>query len=96
MSDEKITEHIEPTASEEAEKLRGRKKKSRRSSLISYQRRKGLYGLCFISLWLVGTVIFFLIPKIADILLLQCKDKAGRYRPGVEGLFQLQQRCELG
>ena len=75
MSDEKITEHIEPTASEEAEKLRGRKKKSRRSSLISYQRRKGLYGLCFISLWLVGTVIFFLIPLVKSLIYSFCNVK---------------------
>ena len=34
-------------------------KKHRR---MSYERKKSLYGYGFISLWLVGTVIFFLIP----------------------------------
>ena len=29
---------------------------------MSYQRRKSLYGYGFIGLWLVGTVLFFLIP----------------------------------
>lgn len=29
---------------------------------MSYERRKSLYGYGFISLWLVGTILFFLIP----------------------------------
>lgn len=29
---------------------------------MSYQRRKSLYGYGFIALWLVGTILFFLIP----------------------------------
>ncbi len=37
-------------------------KKGKKHRLISYERRKSLYGYGFISLWLVGTVIFFLIP----------------------------------
>ncbi|HRR77872.1 MAG TPA: sugar ABC transporter permease [Ruminococcus sp.] len=60
--DENKIEQIELTASEEAEKLRKDRPSGRRRSLLSYQRRKGLYGLCFISLWLVGTIVFFLIP----------------------------------
>lgn len=35
-------------------------KKKRR--VMSYQRRKSMYGYGFISLWLVGTILFFLIP----------------------------------
>ena len=34
--------------------------KSRR--IMSYQRRKSLYGFGFIGLWLAGTILFFLIP----------------------------------
>ncbi|WP_297961595.1 carbohydrate ABC transporter permease [uncultured Ruminococcus sp.] len=49
----------EDTVSEKAEAPAGNKKKRR---VISYQRRKSLYGYGFISLWLVGTVLFFLIP----------------------------------
>ena len=33
-----------------------------RVSRIPYERRKALYGLGFISLWLIGTIVFFLIP----------------------------------
>lgn len=35
---------------------------------ISYSRRKSLYGYGFISLWLVGTVIFFLIPLVKSLV----------------------------
>lgn len=31
---------------------------------ISYQRRKSLYGYGFISIWLIGTVLWFLIPLV--------------------------------
>lgn len=34
---------------------------------MSYEKRKALYGYGFISLWLVGTVIFFLIPLIQSL-----------------------------
>ena len=37
----------------------GTKKKK---AAISYERRKALYGYGFIALWLVGTILFFLIP----------------------------------
>lgn len=36
--------------------------KQRKRPRLSYQRRKSLYGYCFISLWLIGTLLFFLIP----------------------------------
>ena len=35
---------------------------------IPYQRRKELYGYGFIGLWLVGTVLFFLIPLIKSLI----------------------------
>ena len=34
---------------------------------IPYERRKSLYGYGFISVWLVGTVLWFLIPLIESI-----------------------------
>lgn len=34
---------------------------------ISYERRKQLYGYGFISLWFVGTVVFFLIPLVKSL-----------------------------
>ena len=36
--------------------------KPHKRSKLSYQRRKALYGYGFISLWIVGTILFFLIP----------------------------------
>lgn len=35
---------------------------------IPYSRRKSLYGYGFISLWLIGTVIFFLIPLMKSLI----------------------------
>ncbi|MDE6092009.1 MAG: sugar ABC transporter permease, partial [Ruminococcus sp.] len=35
---------------------------------ITYSRKKSLYGYGFISVWLVGTVIFFLIPLVESLL----------------------------
>ena len=37
-------------------------KKGKKRRGMSYERRKALYGYGFIGLWLVGTVLFFLIP----------------------------------
>lgn len=42
----------EASAAEKTKKRRG----------LSYERRKALYGYGFIGLWLIGTVLFFLIP----------------------------------
>lgn len=45
--------------------MSGQKRSSgtkKKKSALSYERRKALYGYGFISLWLVGTIIFFLIP----------------------------------
>ncbi|MCM1529074.1 MAG: sugar ABC transporter permease [Alistipes sp.] len=49
--------------SEKAEKT----KKPKRA-LLSYERRKGLYGYGFIGLWMIGTLIFFLIPLIKSLI----------------------------
>lgn len=35
---------------------------------LSYQQRKSLYGYGFIALWLVGTVIFFIIPLVKSLI----------------------------
>lgn len=40
-------------------------KKPRR--ILSYERRKQLYGYGFISLWLIGTLFFFLIPLVKSL-----------------------------
>lgn len=44
-----------------SEKVKAKASGTKRSRL-SYERRKALYGYGFISLWLIGTIIFFLIP----------------------------------
>lgn len=41
--------------------------KEKKIRTIPYQKRKALYGYGFISLWLVGTLIFFIIPLIKSL-----------------------------
>lgn len=43
-------------------------KNNKKSSRISYEKRKALYGYGFIGLWLVGTVIFFLVPLLTSFI----------------------------
>lgn len=49
--------------------MKGRSSESspKKRSELTYSRRKSLYGYGFISLWLVGTVFFFIIPLIESI-----------------------------
>ena len=49
--------------------MKGRSSESspKKRSGLTYSRRKSLYGYGFISLWLVGTVLFFIIPLIESI-----------------------------
>lgn len=54
-------EEADTTASEL--ELKEKPKKLR----ISYERKKGLYGYGFISLWLIGTIYFFIIPIVKSI-----------------------------
>lgn len=37
------------------------------SGKLTYQKRRELWGYCFIGLWLVGTIIFFLIPLMQSL-----------------------------
>ena len=43
-------------------------KKQRRRPRSSYEKRKARYGYGFISLWLVGTLLFFLIPLVKSMI----------------------------
>ncbi|MBQ7132495.1 MAG: sugar ABC transporter permease [Oscillospiraceae bacterium] len=43
------------------------KPKKQKRSILSYERKKGLYGYGFIALWMIGTLIFFIIPLIKSI-----------------------------
>lgn len=43
-------------------------KNNKKSSRISYEKRKALYGYGFIGLWLAGTVIFFLVPLLTSFI----------------------------
>ena len=45
-----------------SDKTQASAKTAKKRRGLSYERRKALYGYGFISLWLVGTVLFFLIP----------------------------------
>lgn len=51
-------------------------KKAKRKGL-SYQKRKALYGYGFISLWLVGTLCFFIVPLIKSLWYSFCKVSIG-------------------
>ncbi|MCR5717794.1 MAG: sugar ABC transporter permease [Oscillospiraceae bacterium] len=48
---------------------------------LPYQKRKALYGYAFISLWLVGTAVFFLYPLICSLIYSFQKVQPGE--PGV-------------
>lgn len=43
-------------------------RKNPKKPRLSYEKRKSLYGYGFIGIWLVGTVIFFLIPLIKSLI----------------------------
>lgn len=45
-----------------------KKKRSR----LSYEKRKSLYGYGFIGLWIIGTLIFFIIPLITSLIWAFC------------------------
>ncbi|MBO5343488.1 MAG: sugar ABC transporter permease [Ruminococcus sp.] len=45
-----------------------KKKDEKRPPRLSYEKRKSLYGYGFISLWLVGTVCFFLVPLLTSFI----------------------------
>lgn len=52
-----------------AEKSKKAKKK------LSYQKKRSLCGYCFIGVWLVGTLIFFLIPLFSSLIWSFCNVK---------------------
>jgi len=43
-------------------------KKEKRRRSLSYQKQKSIYGYGFLSLWLVGTLIFFVFPVIGSLI----------------------------
>ena len=44
------------------------KKSEKKKTGLSYSKKKSLYGYGFISLWLVGTILFFLIPLFESLV----------------------------
>ncbi len=48
-------------------------KKSAKRSWLSYEKRKNLYGYGFLGLWMIGTLIFFLIPLIKSLIWSFCE-----------------------
>ncbi len=55
VENEKVTAAAEPP-------------KKRKGRTIPYEKRKGLYGFGFISLWLIGTLYFFIYPLIESLI----------------------------
>lgn len=51
------------------------RKNEKKPLRISYEKRKALYGYGFIGIWLVGTVIFFLVPLITSLVWSFCDVK---------------------
>ena len=35
---------------------------------MAYEKRKSMYGYCFIALWFIGALIFFLIPVVESVI----------------------------
>ncbi|MBO5163853.1 MAG: sugar ABC transporter permease [Ruminococcus sp.] len=48
-------------------------KNSAKRSRLSFEKRKGLYGYGFLGLWMIGTLIFFLIPLIKSLIWSFCE-----------------------
>lgn len=66
--------------------------KKHRKPLLSYERKKGLYGYGFIGLWIVGVIYMFIIPIITSIYFSLCYtelvdvtriEEMGMSKPGV-------------
>ena len=60
MSEETLNTAKETPAEPAASETKPEKKRRR----LTYERRKQLYGYGFISLWMIGTLLFFLIPLV--------------------------------
>lgn len=65
---ESETKSAKAEKSKEKEKPeKAEKSVKQKRSFLSYERRKGLYGYGFIALWMIGTIIFFIIPLIKSV-----------------------------
>ena len=64
---------------------------------MAYEKRKSMYGYCFIALWFVGALIFFLIPVVESLLysFQEITPDTGGKRPRIRcGLFVLRAHKE--
>lgn len=69
--DEAPAEAVKATAEATAEAAAAAPKKPKGRS-IPYEKRKSLYGLGFISLWIIGTIYFFIMPVVESIIYSFC------------------------
>lgn len=67
-----------------AAKTKNKSSEKPRGIKMPYERRKALYGYGFIALWLVGTIIFFLIPLVES--LCYCFMQNSTLKPDVGGM----------
>lgn len=73
--DEKILATAEVAATDNAVKVKERKHKAERAPKepkqkgmkIPYERRKALYGYGFLSIWIIGTIYFFIKPLLTSL-----------------------------
>ena len=54
---------------------------------IPYERRKALYGYGFISIWMIGTLLWFLIPLLES--LCYCFMDNTQLKPDVGGMHKV-------
>ncbi len=69
---EEVKEEVAEVKAAAAEAVAEVKPVKQKGRSIPYEKRKALYGLGFIALWLVGTIYFFIMPVIESIIYSFC------------------------
>lgn len=69
---EEVKEGVAEVKEAAAEAVEPAKPAKAKGRSIPYEKRKALYGLGFIALWLVGTIYFFIMPVIESIIYSFC------------------------
>ena len=69
---EEVKEEVSQVKEAAAEAAAPAKPAKAKGRSIPYEKRKALYGLGFIALWLVGTIYFFIMPVIESIVYSFC------------------------
>lgn len=61
------TAEAAPQQEEFAKRSKGKGPNPNKKTIISYERKKRLYGYAFIAIWLVGTIYMFIVPLITSV-----------------------------